>query len=124
LVRRHPRPVWLLAATFAFAVVACQSAPSPTVGEVAQACGIAVRFRDQWLRENPSNETAILAAGEVVGVERKGPADRRTWHVTFMTVTGEDQPEGMHVYYLHVHFVVAGTDVLLLQVERGPDAIS
>jgi hypothetical protein len=103
---------------------ACHSAPSPYSTEVALACDLAVGFRDQWVRENPSAEAAVLQVGEIVGIQRLGPEHWRTWHVTFMTETGGDQPEGMHHYYVHIHFVIAGADVRLLQVERGPDAIS
>ena len=113
----------LLAIACAFGLAACQSVSSPTAAEVGTACDIAVRLRDQWLRENVSAESAILQRGEIVTVQRLGPAHSRMWHVTFLTETG-DQPEGMHMYYLQVHFVVAGTDVQVLQIERGPDEIT
>lgn len=117
------RMLWL--ATFLMlGLSACHSAPSPYSTEVARACDVAVGFRDHWVRENPCAESAVLQVSEIVTIQRLGPEHWRAWHVTFMTETGGDQPEGMHHYYVHIHFVVSGTDARLLQVERGPDAIS
>ncbi|MBL8753182.1 MAG: hypothetical protein JNK15_07765, partial [Planctomycetes bacterium] len=50
----------LLAIACAFGLASCQSVSSPTAAEVGTACDIAVRLRDQWLRENVSAESAIL----------------------------------------------------------------
>ena len=114
----------LLTALLLLGTSACHSAPSHHSAEVARACDLAVGLRDQWVRENPSAESAVLQSGEIVGIQRIGEAHGRQWRVTFVTETGGDQPEGMHNFYLHVHFLCSGETVQLLQVERGPDVIS
>ncbi len=92
--------------------------------EIARAADLARQFRDQWLADNPSDETPTLAQGEIVAMQRLGPPYARSWQVTFVTETGHDQPEGMHDYYLHVHIVLTDRGGRLLRVERGPDVIS
>lgn len=113
----------LLAAFLLLGTSACHSAPSHHSAEVARACDLAVGLRDQWVRENPSAESAVLQLGEIVEIQRIGAAHGRQWRVTFVTETG-DQPEGRHSFYLHVHFLCSGETVQLLQVDRGPDVIS
>ncbi len=103
---------------------ACQGAPSASSAELARAADLATQFRDQWLAENPSDEAATLARGEIFAMQRQGPPSYREWHVTFVTETGHDQPEGIHDYYLHVHLVLTDEGARLMRVERGPDLLS
>ena len=85
---------------------ACQAAPSATSAEIARVADLARQFRDQWLTENPSEDAATPARGEIFAMQRRGPPSYREWHITFVTETGHDQPEGLHDYFLYVHLAL------------------
>lgn len=121
-----PRTPWSLQIAIAFLawLSACRAIPITALPDVALVCELATQFRDEWLAENAPAETPVLERGEIVSVQRSGPAWRRIWHVTFVTETGHDQPEGLHDYYLHVHVLFEHSRSRCLRVERGPDVIS
>lgn len=80
---------------------------------------LATRYRDQWLEASKPDDATPLSQGTIALVERVSDG----WHVIFETRTGDgrDTPEGLHVYYLHVHLESSGR---LLRVVHGPDEIS
>jgi hypothetical protein len=73
--------------------------------------------RDQWISREKPEEADLLKRGVVNSVKRT----KEGWHVTFVTWTGHDKPEGRHDYFLHIYMALDGT---LLKVIRGPDRLS
>jgi hypothetical protein len=73
--------------------------------------------RDRWLAREKPEDADLLKRSSVESVQRT----KEGWHVTFVTQTGHDKPEGRHDYYLHIYLTVDGT---LLKVVRGPDLLS
>jgi len=77
----------------------------------------AAAHRDQWVAREKPDEAGLLGRGVIESVERT----KEGWHVTFVTRTGQDRPEGRHDYFLHVYLAGDGS---LLKVVRGPDLLS
>jgi hypothetical protein len=73
--------------------------------------------RDQWIAREKPEAADHLKRGVVDSVKRT----KEGWHVTFVTWTGHDKPEGRHDYFLHIYMALDGT---LLKVVRGPDRLS
>jgi hypothetical protein len=77
----------------------------------------ATAHRDEWIAREKPEEAKLLQRGVVDSIERT----KDGWHVTFVTRTGQDQPEGQHDYFLHVDLDEDGN---LIKVVRGPDRLS
>jgi hypothetical protein len=80
---------------------------------------LATQYRDQWLAEHTTQDSAQLARGAIQSVEKIEGG----WHVVFATRTGggPGAEEGLHVFFLHVYLRPAGE---LDRVVRGPDLLS
>ena len=81
----------------------------------AQVRQLTTQYRDEWLARTEPEARDMLRIGSIQSVERTSDG----WHVTFVTETGHDQPEGIHDYYLHVYIDLTGQKIV-----RGPDVLS
>ncbi len=82
-----------------------------------QARRLATQYRDAWIQQEKPEDSEWLRLGVIQSVQ----ATQDGWHVTFVTATGHDQPEGVHDYYLHVYL---DRDGKLDKIVRGPDVLS
>lgn len=78
---------------------------------------LATQYRDAWIQQEKPEASEWLRLGVIQSVE----AAPDGWHVTFITTTGHDQPEGIHDYFLHVYI---DRDGKLEKIVRGPDILS
>jgi hypothetical protein len=92
------------------------SGPPPQLAD-ADVRSLATEYRDAWIQQNRPEGSELLKAGVVQTIEQSSDG----WHVTFVTRTGHDKPDGVHDYFLHVYIARDGK---LQRVVRGPDLLS